>query len=71
MAKQVLIPIADGTEEIEAVCLIDVLRRAGAEVTVAGIDRLNVTAARGVRITLQHERERVHDAQGFHDRLSL
>mgnify|MGYP000529552329 CR=1 FL=1 len=26
--RKVLVPIADGTEEIEAVCIIDVLRRA-------------------------------------------
>lgn len=50
--KQVLIPVADGTEEIEAVTLIDVLRRAGAEVTVASVmaGRTTVVAARGVRI---------------------
>lgn len=35
MSIQVLVPIADGSEEIEAVCIIDVLRRAGAE-EVAG-----------------------------------
>jgi 4-methyl-5(b-hydroxyethyl)-thiazole monophosphate biosynthesis len=46
----VLVPIADGTEEIEAVCIIDVLRRAGAEVTVASVDNLQITASRGVRI---------------------
>ena len=50
MAKRVLVPIADGTEEIEAVCIIDTLRRAGAEVTVASVDALEVTASRGVRI---------------------
>ncbi len=42
MGKNVLVPIAEGTEEIEAVCIIDVLRRAGAEVTVASVDRLEV-----------------------------
>jgi protein deglycase len=50
MAKKVLVPIADGTEEIEAVCLIDTLRRAGAEVTVASVDGIQVTASRGVKI---------------------
>jgi 4-methyl-5(b-hydroxyethyl)-thiazole monophosphate biosynthesis len=48
MMKRVLVPIADGTEEIEAVCIIDVLRRAGAEVTVAAVAGLQVTASRGV-----------------------
>ena len=48
--KKVLIPIADGTEEIEAVCLIDTLRRAGLGVTVASVDRLQVTASRSVKL---------------------
>ncbi len=50
MAKKVLVPIADGTEEIEAVCIIDTLRRAGAEVTVASVDGIQVTASRGVKL---------------------
>lgn len=50
MIKKVLVPIADGSEEIEAVCIIDVLRRAGAEVTVASVDKLQMTASRGVKI---------------------
>ena len=50
MAKKVLVPIADGTEEIEAACIIDTLRRAGAEVTVASVNQLQITASRGVKI---------------------
>ena len=50
MSKKVLVPIADGIEEIEAVCIIDVLRRAGADVTVASVDGLQVTASRGVKL---------------------
>ena len=50
MAKRVLVPIADGSEEIEAVTIIDVLRRAGAEVTVAGVDKLDITALWGIRL---------------------
>jgi 4-methyl-5(b-hydroxyethyl)-thiazole monophosphate biosynthesis len=51
MSKSVLVPIADGTEEIEAVTVIDVLRRAEAQVTVASVEaRRQITASRGVRI---------------------
>ena len=50
MVKKVLVPIADGTEEIEAVCIIDTLRRAGLDVTVASVDKLQVTASRGVKL---------------------
>jgi 4-methyl-5(b-hydroxyethyl)-thiazole monophosphate biosynthesis len=50
MAKKVLVPIADGSEEIEAVCIIDTLRRGGAELTVASVGALQVTASRGVKI---------------------
>lgn len=51
MSKSVLVPIADGTEEIEAVCVIDVLRRAGVRVTVVSVmDDLQVTASRGVKL---------------------
>ncbi|MFN2284011.1 MAG: DJ-1 family glyoxalase III [Anaerolineae bacterium] len=51
MSKTVLVPIANGTEEIEAVCIIDTLRRAGAEVTVASVEAtLQVTASRGTKL---------------------
>ncbi|HNT78930.1 MAG TPA: DJ-1/PfpI family protein [Anaerolineae bacterium] len=51
MSKKVLVPIAEGTEEIEAVCIIDTLRRAGAEVMVVSVEAARtVTCSRGVRI---------------------
>lgn len=50
MSKEVLVPIADGTEELEAVCIIDVLRRAGAAVTVASVGDIQITASRGVKL---------------------
>lgn len=51
MLKKVLVPIADGTEELEAVSIIDVLRRAGAEVTVASVSGPTIVASSGTRIT--------------------
>jgi len=50
MTRKVLVPVADGTEEIEAVCIIDVLRRAGTDVTVASVNDLQITASRGVKL---------------------
>lgn len=47
---RVLIPLADGCEELEAVTLIDLLRRAGIEVVTAGLKPGIVTASRGVQL---------------------
>lgn len=51
----VLVPVADGTEEIEAVTVIDVLRRAGAKVTVASVGPLQITASRGVKLVADQQ----------------
>ncbi len=48
---RVLVAIADGSEELESVTVIDVLRRAGALVTVAStMSSTQITASRGVMI---------------------
>lgn len=47
---RVLVPLAQGCEELEAITIIDLLRRAGIEVTSAGLDAGSVTASRGVTL---------------------
>lgn len=48
---KVLVPIANGTEPIEASFIIDILRRAEADVTVASVEKqLKVDACHGVKI---------------------
>lgn len=48
---RVLVPIADGSEEIEVVTIVDVLRRAKAEVTLASVmSNREIVASRGVAI---------------------
>jgi 4-methyl-5(b-hydroxyethyl)-thiazole monophosphate biosynthesis len=50
MHHRVLVPLAQGCEELEAVTIIDLLRRAQIEVVTAGLDKETVTASRGVRL---------------------
>ncbi len=48
--SKILVPLAEGFEELEAVTVIDLLRRAGIEVVTAGLQAGPVKASRGVVI---------------------
>ncbi|XP_010943090.2 protein DJ-1 homolog C isoform X1 [Elaeis guineensis] len=49
--KKVLVPVGLGTEEMEAVILVDVLRRAGADVVMASVEPgLEVKASSGTKL---------------------
>lgn len=47
---KVMVPLADGFEEIEALTVVDVLRRAGVEVDTVGIVGATITGASGIRV---------------------
>jgi 4-methyl-5(b-hydroxyethyl)-thiazole monophosphate biosynthesis len=49
-APRVLVPLATGFEEIEAVAVIDVLRRAGVEVVTAGLQTGPITGSHAIAI---------------------
>lgn len=48
--KKVLVPLAPGFEEIETVTVVDILRRAGARVVLAGTEEGLIEGSRGVKI---------------------
>jgi 4-methyl-5(b-hydroxyethyl)-thiazole monophosphate biosynthesis len=56
-----LVPLAEGCEELEAVTIIDLLRRAGIEVVTAGLVAGTVKASRGVRLVPDTTLDRVMD----------
>ncbi|XP_057415723.1 protein DJ-1 homolog C [Lotus japonicus] len=63
---KILIPIAHGSEEIEAVTLIDILRRAKANVKVASVEKtLEISASQGTKIVadvlISDAQESAHD----------
>lgn len=48
--SKILLPISKGFEEIEAISIIDVCRRADIEVTIAGIESLEVSGAHNIKV---------------------
>lgn len=55
MAKRVLVVLADGFEEVEALTPVDVLTRAGAQCILAGISDLSATSSHNVRVVTDIE----------------
>ena len=50
MKKKAIIILADGFEEIEAITVIDILRRAGIEVTICSLDSKEVKGSKGISV---------------------
>ncbi len=59
----ILVPLASGFEEIEAVTIIDVLRRAGLDVTVAGLAPGPVEGSHGISCAIDRELSEVDPAR--------
>ena len=60
MSKKVLVPLAEGVEEIEAVTIIDILRRANIEVVTASLnDDLEVKGAHNISIKADTTLEKI------------
>ncbi|MCK9461702.1 MAG: DJ-1/PfpI family protein [Proteobacteria bacterium] len=55
MPKRALVPLAAGFEEIEAFTIVDILRRAGVEVVVAGVAPGLVTGRSGIAVRPDRE----------------
>lgn len=50
MSTRILVPLAAGFEELEAVAIVDVLRRAELDVVTASLERGVVEGAHGIRV---------------------
>lgn len=61
--SRVLVPLAEGFEEIEAVTLVDLLRRAGIEVHLASLSGHQVTGSHGIAVTADMSLDEARDDQ--------
>ena len=59
----VLVPLAQGCEELEAVTIIDLLRRAEVQVTTASLDEKPVIASRGTKLLADTTLDQVLDEE--------
>lgn len=55
----ILIPISNGFEEIEAISIIDICRRANIKVTIAGVEDLEIIGAHRIKIISDEKIENI------------
>jgi len=65
MKKRAIVVFAEGFEEIEAVSPADILKRAGVEVELVGLDRHEVTGAHGITIKMGRTLKSKEDADAI------
>ena len=65
MSTRVLVPLAEGFEEIEAITIVDVLRRGGVEVVTASLGDRTVTGAHGIKVGADTTLDRADEVGGF------
>jgi 4-methyl-5(b-hydroxyethyl)-thiazole monophosphate biosynthesis len=65
MTVRVLVPLAAGFEEIEAITIVDVLRRGGIDVVTAALGERTVTGAHGIDVGADTTLDDAIEAGGF------
>lgn len=63
LIPHVLVPLAQGCEELEAVTIIDLLRRAEVQVTTASLDDQPIVASRGTKLLADTTLDQVMDQE--------
>ncbi len=61
--KKVLVPLAPGSEEIETITVVDILRRAGARVVLAATEEGPIEGARGISVVPDALIEQIRDVE--------
>ncbi len=62
---RVIVFLADGFEETEALCPVDVMRRAGLDVVTAGVEGEYITSSHGVTVKADTTLDSVGDDESF------
>jgi 4-methyl-5(b-hydroxyethyl)-thiazole monophosphate biosynthesis len=61
MSKRAVLILAPGYEELEAVAVVDILRRAGVEIVMAGTEEGPIASARNVKIVTDTTLDQIMD----------